>query len=103
MANNSRVANVTGSYTIVFSVDLTAVNYLSAPNPNGNQTEATMAATRSGWTPSGFAHHGGCQNQTYKHGDQFTVYDDEAYYLKAKYLKSATNPYGVLVIVTETP
>lgn len=98
--DNSRVANMTGSYSILFQVDLTATSYLSYPNPNGNQTEATMAAQRSGWSPSGFRN--GDQNQTYKHGDQFTAYDDEAYYLKANYLKSTTNPYGVLTIVTET-
>lgn len=101
MANNSRVANVTGSYTVVFQVDLTAANYLSFPNPNGNQTEATMATTRSGWTPTGFTS-GGDQTLTFKHGDQFTAYDNEAYYLKANYLKSVSNPNGVLSIVTET-
>lgn len=99
--DNSRVANVVGSYTIVFEVDLTSPNYLAAPSANGSQTEATMASTRSGWTPSGFSK-GGSQNLTFKHGDQFTVYDDEAYYLKAKYLKSSTNPNGVLKIVSET-
>jgi hypothetical protein len=99
--NNSRAANLNESYTIVFQVDLTAPSYLSFPSVNANQTEATLAASRSTFTPSGFRL-GDQTFTTYKHGDQFTVYDDEAYYLKAKYLKSATNPNGFLTIVTET-
>jgi hypothetical protein len=99
--DNSRFSNRPVSYTVVFQVDLTSPSYLSYPNPNGNQTEATMAATRSTWAPSGFAL--GDQSRDFNHGDQFTAYDDEAYYLKANFLKSATNPNGVLTIVTETP
>ncbi len=98
--DSTNEANRTASYTVVFSVDLTTPDAFSAPNVNGNQTQATLAAQRSTWIPAGFAE--GCETRQVKHGDQITAYDDEAYYLKDKYLKSATNPNGILTIVSET-
>jgi hypothetical protein len=87
-------------YTITFEVDLTEVNDLAFPPVNEQQTSATLAQSRSTFISQGF--HEGAENRVMKHGDQFTVYDDEAYYLKRNYVKSATNPYGVLKIITET-
>lgn len=100
--------HITHSYTIVFQVQLYSPSYLSSPSPNGNQTEATMAATRSTILPLGPGvpngdKTGGENNRKFKHGDQFTAYDLDAYYLKSKYVYNATtNPNGVLVIVSET-
>lgn len=99
-SNNSSTANLPASYTIVFQVDLTSPTF-PAPGPNGDQTEAVMAATRSTWIPQGFEQGG--QSRVVKHGDQFTAYDDYAYYLKNNYVRSASNPNGILTIVTETP
>lgn len=98
--DNTTTANRAASYTIVFQVDLTPFDTLSYPNANGNQSDATLAASRTTWMPTGWKH--GDQSRVFKHGDQFTVYDDEAYYLKANFLRSATNPKGVLTVVTET-
>jgi hypothetical protein len=89
------------AYTIVFEVDLTEVNDLAYPPVNDQQTSATLAQSRSTYIPQGF--HEGCENRIMKHGDQFTAYDDEAYYLKRNYVKSETNLHGVLKIITETP
>jgi hypothetical protein len=104
--------NITHSYTIVFQVQLYSPSYLSSPNPNGGQTEATMAATRSTWIPmgnkggaNGGSVNGGAStsNRQFKHGDTFTAYDYDAYYLKQNYVyNQVTNPNGVLVIVSET-
>lgn len=100
--------HITHSYTIVFQVQLFSPSYLSSPNPNGNQTEATMAGTRSTFIPVGprvplESPTGGEQNRKFVHGEQFTAYDMDAVYLKANYVYDAvTNPNGVLVIVTET-
>jgi hypothetical protein len=111
--------NITHSYTIVFQVQLYSPGYLSSPSPNGNQTEATMAATRSTLitmgplTPQGYIPGvdnsqfgeatGGNNTRKFNHGDTFTAYDMDAYYLKQKYLYNpVTNPNGVLNIVSET-
>lgn len=87
------------SYTVVFTVDLTEVNDLAHPPVNENQTSATLAATRSTWLPSDPLV--GNDNYQVKHGDTITAYDDYAYYLKQKYVKTASNPYGVLTVVSE--
>jgi len=112
--------NITASYSVVFQVQLYSPDYLSAPNPNGDQTAAAMAATRSTWipmsnngptvpgvtsaeNPNGGASGGSAANRQFKHGDQFTAYDYDAYYLKKNYVYDpVANPNGVLVIVSET-
>lgn len=99
-ANNSNTANRPPSYTVVFTVNLTRVSSTSFPSANENQTAGTIAATRSTWIPAGpFA---GCQTRQVKHGDSITAYDEEAYYLKNNYVRSTSNPYGVLDVVSET-
>jgi hypothetical protein len=60
----------------------------------------TFASQRSTFIPS-FS--GGSQNMQVHHGDVFTAYDEDAYYLKANYVRTASNPYGILTITTETP
>lgn len=111
MATHSDTANAnrTAVYTVVFTVDLTEVNDLAFPPVNENQTAATLAATRSTFIPVGHSagagnfHHGpGTQGYKVKHGDTITAYDEEAYYLKANYVKSASNPHGILTIVSES-
>jgi hypothetical protein len=120
--------NRTASYTVVFQVQLFSPDYVSAPNPNGNVSQADMANTRSTWLPMGNlggidpssptpvsgnagvrgeigSNFGGgsTSNRQFHHGDQFTAYDYDAYYLKSKYLYDpVTNPNGVLTIVSET-
>lgn len=98
--SNSNEANRPISYTVVFVTTLTGPQEFSSINTNGNQTAATMAAQCSTFIPA--SPFEGCQGRQLKHGDQFTSYDDEAYYLKAKYVKSVSNPYGVLTVVSET-
>lgn len=99
-ANNTDTANRVASYVIVFTVDLTRTNSVSFPSANENQTSGTIALQRTTFIPS-FS--GGSQNMQVRHGDVFTAYDEDAYYLKAHYVKSASNPYGILTITTETP
>jgi len=100
MPDNSNTANRPASYTVVFTVDLTEVNNYGFPPVNANVADADLAATRSTWIPAGpFA---GCQTRKLKHGDVFTAYDEEAYYLKANYVKSTSNPNGVLTVTSET-
>ena len=119
--------NLTHSYTVVFQVQLYSPDYLSAPSPNGDQTAAVMAQTRSTWLPMGnlggidptkvtpanepkrgvigshFGGGGSTSNRQFKHGDTFTAYDFDAYYLKQRYVYDpSTNPNGVLVVVSET-
>lgn len=96
--DNTSNANRGTMYTVNFRVDLTAANYLAFPNPNGTQTEATMAATRSTWIS--FGPHG-AENRKVIHDEEFTAYNEEAYYLKQKYEKTASNLNGVLVVVSE--
>ncbi len=117
--------NVTASYSVVFQVQLYSPDYLSAPNPNGDQTALAMAQTRSTWIPMGnlgaispgatpgdkpmygnigsnFGGGGSTSNRQFKHGDVFTAYDFDAYYLKQNYLYDPVkNPNGVLVVVSE--
>lgn len=104
-ANNSNTANRAASYTIVFTVDLRIPSAVagsgSFPSVNENLSESTLPSTFDTWIPAGPFQ--GCQTRKVKHGDVITAYDEEAYYLKQRYVRSASNIYGILTITTETP